>query len=168
MVVVRTEPRRCWAFVGCLVPHRTGAVNVRSRSTVSDKECHPEIWHIPSRPRQLLQPFLLLFMTEKKAATPVPELTRTMVMLHFEFCYAAPCLTFHSLRVLPWIQLWKFLLWSINPSILRKTCMYWKAVSNIYLIFGFINFKRSLNQQSSHELRCFINILHLNVHLLAC
>lgn len=43
VVIARTEPRWCWAFVTCLVPHSTGAVNIRSRNTVSDKECHPEI-----------------------------------------------------------------------------------------------------------------------------
>lgn len=98
MVIVRTEPKQCWAFVSSLVSHRAGAVSVRGRNTMSDKEYHPEIL---SRTQLLLQSFLLDFVATKKAAMPLLELTRTMVMLCFKFSYAAHCLTSHPLQVLP-------------------------------------------------------------------
>lgn len=92
----------------------------QGRSTVSDERYHPEMGYEPSSLQLLLQPFLLVFVASKNAAIPLLELTRTMVRLHFKFCYFSSCLTSHPCRVLPWIKCGKFLLQRIKLSMLRK------------------------------------------------
>lgn len=81
-------------------PLRAEAVNVSGRSSVSSKE-YPETGCIPSKPQLFLQPFLLVFMTTKNAAMPLLVLTKTMLILNFEFCFRATCLTSCPLRVQP-------------------------------------------------------------------
>lgn len=110
MKIVRTEPNQCWAFV--IVCSSQG------RSTVSERY-HPEMGHIPSRLQLLLQPFLLVFVASKHAEISLLELTRTMVRLHFKFCYFSLLSDFSSMQSLTMNKMWEIL--ASKYSMLRKT-----------------------------------------------